>query len=242
MAVLKHSSSNARPLGGGAFDLGDLRAGAERALRDAREEAARIVQEVQEDARILREAAQTEGFAEGRARGFADGEAAGRAQGEETGRVESLAAHDAAFKALEEAYAAEFLRWSAQRDEMIRAAESELAAVAVAMAESIVREHIKRHPAWITRAVESAVQLFARATRVTIEIAPEDEALVAQAMPTLRSALPSDAEIALVARDGISRGGCLIRSSEGTIDARIETQFRRMREGIVGDAQLESAS
>lgn len=241
MAVLKHSSPSSRPLAGGAFDLGDLRASAERSLRDARDEAARIIAEAQAEARILRESAKAQGFAEGHALGLTEGESVGRAQGEEAGKLEALAAHDASFKALEEAYAAEFLRWNAQRDEMLRSAESELAAVAVAIAESIVREHIARDPAWMTRAVESAVQLFARATRVTIEIAPEDELLVAEAMPRLRSALPADAEIALLAREGIERGGCMIRSSEGTLDARIETQFRRMREGIVGSALPEAA-
>ncbi|MFM2164965.1 MAG: Flagellar assembly protein FliH, partial [Planctomycetota bacterium] len=63
---------------------------------------------------------------------------------------------------------------------------------------------------------------------------PEDEALVAGSMPSLRAALPAGAEVELVARDGIARGGVVIRSSEGTVDARIETQFRRMRDGLVG--------
>ena len=123
----------------------------------------------------------------------------------------------------------------------MRAAERELAGISVAIAESIVREHIAREPAWIARAVENAVSLFARATRVAIEIAPEDEALVSRAMPSLRAALPVGAEIEVVAREGISRGGCVIRSSEGSVDARIETQFRRMRAGIIGDGAIESA-
>jgi flagellar biosynthesis/type III secretory pathway protein FliH len=64
--------------------------------------------------------------------------------------------------------------------------------------------------------------------------------LISNAMPSLRTALPAGAEIELVAREGITRGGCVIRSSEGTIDARIETQFRRMRAGIIGDALPET--
>jgi flagellar assembly protein FliH len=236
MAVLKQSTPNARVLTGGSFDLGDLRAGAEAALREAKAEAARIVAAARADAERMRAEARTQGHAEGRAAGFAEGEAAGLAAGEAAGREQALAAHDASFKALEEAYAAEFLRWNAQRDEAMRTAERELAGVAIAIAESIVREEIAREPKWVARAVEAAVALFARSTRVSIEIAPEDEALVAGAMPSLRAALPVGAEVELVARAGIARGGVVIRSSEGTVDARLETQFRRMRAGILGEA------
>lgn len=236
MAVLKQSTPNARIATGGAFDLGDLRAGAELALREAKAEAARIVAAARADTEKARAEAKAQGHAEGRAAGFAEGEAAGIAAGEAAGRAQALAAHDASLKALEEAYAAEFLRWNAQRDEAMRVAERELAGVALAIAESIVRDEIAREPKWVARAVETAVALFARATRVSIEIAPEDEALVAASMPSLRAALPAGAEVELVARDGIARGGVVIRSSEGTVDARIETQFRRMRAGILGEA------
>ena len=146
MAVLKHSTPNARAIAGGAFDLGDLRAGAESALREAKLEAARIVAAARAEAERMRSEARAEGHAEGRAAGFSEGETAGRAAGEAAGRTEALAAHDASFKALEEAYAAEFLRWSAQRDEMLRSAEQELAGISVAIAESILREHIAREP------------------------------------------------------------------------------------------------
>ncbi|MEY3143513.1 MAG: Flagellar assembly protein FliH, partial [Planctomycetota bacterium] len=99
-----------------------------------------------------------------------------------------------------------------------------------------VREHVRCDSTAVVRQVEQAVALFARATRVSIEIAPEDEAAVREALPNLCAALPPEAEVSLRPRAGITRGGCFIRSSEGTIDARMETLFRRTREGIVGTA------
>ncbi len=116
----------------------------------------------------------------------------------------------------------------------MRGAERELAGISIAIAEAIVREHVRCDTAAVVRQVEQAVALFARATRVSIEVAPEDEPLVRETLPNLCAMLPPDAEVALRARAGITRGGCFIRSSEGTIDARRETLFRRMREGVVG--------
>ena len=217
------------------FDLGDLRAGAERVLREAREEAARIVANARADADRQRVDGRSEGHARGLAEGRVEGLTAGRIEGEAVGRAAAAAAHNTALTTIEEMFAAEFLRWNAQRDEVMRNAERELAAIAVAIAERVVREHVRHDPSVVVREVEAAVSLFSRATRVSIEISPDDEALVSEAMPSLRAALPMGAEVTLSARAGIERGGCVIRSSEGSVDARMETQFRRMREGIVGD-------
>jgi hypothetical protein len=116
----------------------------------------------------------------------------------------------------------------------MRFAERELAGIAISIAESIVREHVAADPTVVAREAQAAVALFARATRVTIEVAPEDAPIVAEAMPDLSSALPDGAVVSITARAGIARGGCVIRSNEGGVDARFETQFRRMREGILG--------
>jgi uncharacterized membrane protein YgcG len=127
------------------------------------------------------------------------------------------------------------MRWSAQRDEVMRSAERELAAIAIAIAESIVRGQVRVDEKVVTRQVEAAVALFARATRLSVEVAPEDEGAVREAMPDLCALLPADAELSVRSSPAVSHGGCVVRSSEGSVDARIETQFRRMRFGVIGD-------
>lgn len=236
MAVLKHSSPQARLSQGGMFDLSDLREGAVKAIEDAREEAVRMVAAARVEADALRANARAEGVTKGYDEGFAKGVPAGRAEGELAGRTSAATLHDASLAAIEEAYSREFLRWIAVRDEVMRTAERELAGIALAIAERVVREHVKCDPTVVAREVEAAVSLFARATRVTIQVAIEDEALVSEAMPALRATLPAGADISLIAVAGIERGGCVIRTSEGSVDARIETQFRRIREGIMGGA------
>lgn len=236
MAVLKQSSPRAAVAIGGVFDLADLRAGAERALAESRAEAVRIVDEARREGERIRAAAQRDGFAKGEAEGFAKGEAEGRAAGEGEGHAAAKAEHEARLAAIEEAFAGEFARWMSVRDESMRHAEKELAGIAIAMAESIVREHIEADREAVVRQAQHAVQLFARATRVTIEVSADDAPLVAEAMPRLSAALPDGAAVSIVTRAGVARGGCVIRSSEGTVDARIETQFRRMREGLLGAA------
>lgn len=242
MAVLKHSSSRAGVATGGVFSLGDLRVDAERALSDAQAEAARIVDAAKREAERLRTAAERDGFAKGHAEGVAKGHAEGIAKGDAEGHAAAKTAHDAALQAIEEGFATELGRWMAVRDDAMRFAERELAAIAISMAEGIVREHVKADPAVVAREAEAAIGLFARATRVTVEVAPEDAPILAESMPRLVAALPEGAAVSIVSREGIARGGCVIRSSEGSVDARLETQFRRMREGLIGGAAPDAES
>lgn len=234
MAVIKATAQRPTFAGTSLHDLGDLRRGAEEVLAQARAEAARLVAEAKREVERVFSESRESGFEQGKEEGFSAGLAEGRAAGESAGREEARAAHEVMIKALEESFGTEFMRWTQVREEIMRSAERELAGIAIAIAESIVREHVRCDQSAVARQVEQAVALFARATRVSIEVAPEDEPLVRETLPSLCAMLPPDAEIALRARAGITRGGCFIRSSEGTVDARIETLFRRMREGIVG--------
>jgi flagellar assembly protein FliH len=234
MAVIKATAQRPTFAGSSLHDLGDLRKGAEDALDRARAEATRLVAEAKREVDKVYSESRESGFEQGKEEGFVAGFAEGRAAGEAAGREEARAAHEAMIKALEESFSAEFMRWVQIREEVMRTAERELAGISIAIAEAIVREHVRCDTAAVVRQVEQAVALFARATRISIEVAPEDEPLVREALPNLCAMLPPDAEVALRARAGIARGGCFIRSSEGTIDARMETLFRRVREGVVG--------
>jgi flagellar assembly protein FliH len=212
MSVIKSTQSRPSFAGTSLYDLSDLRLGAEQALARARAEADRLVGDAKREVERVFSESRESGFEQGKAEGYATGLAEGRVAGEAAGRAEARAAHEALILALEQS-------------------------IAILIAESVVRRQVTQDPAVVVRQVECAVALFARATRVAIEIAPEDEPMVRDAFPSLCAMLPADAEISLRARPGTSRGGCVVRSSEGTVDARIETQFRRIREGIIGQSE-----
>lgn len=237
MSVIKSTQSRPSFAGTSLYDLSDLRVGAEQALARARAEAERLVGDAKREVERVFSESRESGFEQGKSEGYETGLAEGRAAGEAAGRAEARAAHEALILALEQSISAEFGRWMSHRESVMRDAEREMAKIAILIAESVVRRQVTQDPTIVVRQVECAVALFARATRVAIEIAPEDEVMVRDAFPSLCAMLPADAEISLRARPGISRGGCVVRSSEGTVDARIETQFRRIREGIIGHSE-----
>ena len=143
MAVIKATAQRPTFAGTSLHDLGDLRKGAEEALDRARAEAARLVAEAKREVDKVYSESRESGFEQGKEEGFAAGFAEGRTAGAAAGREEARAAHEAMIKALEESFSAEFMRWVQIREDIMRSAERELAGTSIAIAEAIVREHVR---------------------------------------------------------------------------------------------------
>ena len=99
-----------------------------------------------------------------------------------------------------------------------------LTATAVALARQVVRSELEHRPdAVVTVAAEALETLLLSARHLTLRVNPQDHALVAQG---------AGAELAargarLVADAAQTRGGCLIESDIGVVDASIEARWRR---------------
>ena len=84
--------------------------------------------------------------------------------------------------------------------------------------------------------------------RLVIEVNPEDLELVSGSAEGLAARLGGVQRLDVVAERRVERGGCIVRTEEGEIDARIGSQLERLGElmteaGRRGDApaRLEAA-
>jgi flagellar assembly protein FliH len=99
-----------------------------------------------------------------------------------------------------------------------------IAVSATRLAKHVVRCELQSQPELISAVAEEALDALLQGARhTTLRVHPDDHALVAAgAAEALRSAgarLLSDA--------AVSRGGCLVESDIGTVDARIEARWQR---------------
>jgi len=94
---------------------------------------------------------------------------------------------------------------------------------AVQLARRVVRAELRAHPQQVAEAAQQAVNavlLSARHIRVLVH--PDDHALVAEGAAEALAARGAR----LLAHDDIERGGCVVESDLGQIDARIESRWR----------------
>ena len=99
-----------------------------------------------------------------------------------------------------------------------------LAIAATQLAHRIVRSEIATRPELIAHVAQEALDtLMLSAKHITLRVHPDDHALVAQgAAETLQTR-----GARLLADTSMARGGCLVESDIGIIDASIETRWHR---------------
>lgn len=161
-------------------------------------------------------------------RGFDEGERSGFEQGEKAGA-------EAAQQRLEHGLSS--VQIMIQEIEGLRCTaaaefEAELVQLALAVARKIVQHEIGLAPEAVTRIVRQALGRVEHAARISIRIHPEDLKLLSQTSPPLMSGRSEAGRVVLEPDEGITRGGCLIETDGGEVDARIERQFQVVEEAF----------
>jgi flagellar assembly protein FliH len=108
----------------------------------------------------------------------------------------------------------------ALQQEMARA----LAVSATHLARQIVRSELTQRPELVATVAQEAVDTLLRsAQHITLRVHPDDHALVAQGAAEVIEARGGR----VVSDTDVTRGGCVVESDIGVIDASVETRWRR---------------
>jgi flagellar assembly protein FliH len=154
--------------------------------------------------------------------------AAARDEGMREGREEALAALAPALEALSQAAEA------VQADQYSRAERLEAHAVDLALflAEKVLGGAIAVQPELVVEAVRGALRGIVERERVTVLVHPLDLEMVQDAMDSVRASLGGIEHCEVQAERRVSRGGAIVRTPDGDVDARVETKLLRAREVV----------
>lgn len=220
MPLIKNAAADSIISSAVVPNVGDLRRQADRLLAEAREEHDRIIEEAKRAAeRIIAEAAPA-GHAEGLQRGLEEGRT--------HGRREAFEQYDATLRGLIQSWTEALDSWAADRRKMLLEAREDVLCFAIEMGRSIVHRAIEADPSRVVDQVAAALQLVREPSALVIEVNPDDRACVDEALGDILRSIAHDADASLVDSTDVDRGGCVIRTRGGMIDARIGTQIRRI--------------
>lgn len=190
-------------------------------LRDA---AARAKQMVDQASARVQEI-ETQARERGHDEGVAAGRAAGRAELEE----DVAALHELIENA------------RAQRNEVIQTAEPELVRLAMAVAERVVYDHVAIDGNVVLENVRHALTRLVGREVVTLRVNPAD----AETLRMYREATAASNDVEhlrIIEDQRVDRGGVVIETDSGTIDAKISTQLREARRALTnGEVDLPPA-
>jgi flagellar assembly protein FliH len=160
-----------------------------------------------DDLGAVREAARQEGFAAGYAEGLA------------RGREEGLAQTRSALERAEAIAAAIVESRAGALDALI----PRIADLVIRVAALVVRDTVAQHPEAIVPVVREAVAQVRDEDRLTVRLHPEDLAILRDAVEEIGQQVGT--RIVLREDRSIARGGCLVETSRGLVDSRLESKL-----------------
>ena len=172
--------------------------------------------------RALRQEAETRGYEAGMA----------NAQLEMAARIAAL---DARVRQLDTVL--QFL--SRPLQELDAQVDQELSQLALAVGKQLARRELRADPAQVIAIIRESLSLLPAAARdVRVHLHPEDATVVRERLSTT----PGDAPRAwtVVEDPTLSRGGCIVRSENSQIDARLESRVRAVVVSTFGDERSQT--
>lgn len=126
----------------------------------------------------------------------------------------------------------EFLQGlSALKERIYSEAEGELLELSMEIAGLVIKKEIETDPEVVVRSIRSALSFLVDRSRIRVLISPEDAGEVQRRLPEFASAHKLD-KLQVVEDQSLQRGGCLIETGFGRINATIEDQLSHLRESL----------
>lgn len=113
-------------------------------------------------------------------------------------------------------------------------AERDLIRLAVAVAEKLTKAAIAGGKPVAEENLRRAIELTARRQELRILVHPDDAARIDAFLPELRRDFADLQKISIDADASVGRGGVVVRTREGSVDATIAAQLEEIERGLLG--------
>ncbi|PYI50367.1 flagellar assembly protein FliH [Paenibacillus flagellatus] len=115
---------------------------------------------------------------------------------------------------------------------MIQESEPFLIELSCSIAEKIIARQLTLDPQWSIELIKKVLQRRREQGIITLCVSPDQFSFVQDAREELMLAVDSQAELQIIPDPTVRDHGCVIRSSFGSIDARIDTQLDEIKKGL----------
>ncbi|MAC19134.1 MAG: hypothetical protein CMJ23_05525 [Phycisphaerae bacterium] len=234
MPLIKNNRARELVNGAVVMNLGDVRKEANDLLDAARRDASEIVEAARLEAERLSAGAAERGYEDGRKRGEEEGRIAGREEGALEGAGVAEAAIAERLGGIADGWTQALDAFLAGREVLREETRRDLLRLSIAIAERVLGRLPAHDPGLVVGQVEAAMEMLTGATRLRIQVHPDDLPIIEthfrEAKSTMLSA--AEADIDFGTDEAIVRGGCVVSAGDGEVDARLDAQMSRIVEGL----------
>jgi len=119
------------------------------------------------------------------------------------------------------------------REQVLKNSTDDMLRLALAVAEQVILREVKTDPTIIIATLQQALQAAISSDAYHIKVHPDDLAIVMEKKPLFLASISGLKNITLEGDAAVSRGGCLIESELGQVDASIEGQMAELRHKLL---------
>ena len=201
---------------------------AQRLIQQAKEQAAEMLKDEnekieewwsnkrKEDA-ILQEEAKSNGFEEGFKTGFK------KAEKEAEEKYRELIQN--AKNLLEESYIL--------KEQIIQDSENEIIELSITIAKKIINRELELDPDIVQNITREILKNIKESEKISIFVNPRYFSYLQIAREELSAELNGQVELSIFPDPSIENGGCIIKTSSGTLDAKIDTQLEEIKNTLL---------
>lgn len=143
----------------------------------------------------------------------------------EEGRKRGLSEAEKSFSHVTQALALACEELSSLKQKMLARSQTDMLRLVFAISERVIHANIMIDTEVVTRAVNQAIQLAVSSEEFHVKVNPEDLQTVNEHKPLFIASLSGLSNIEFVPDESIARGGCVVESPLGRVDATIEAQM-----------------
>lgn len=114
-------------------------------------------------------------------------------------------------------------------DQMIQNARQDMLNLAFRIAEKIIGKKLEMDQTIIIDIAKQALQTVRQSKQITIRVNPDDAKLMREQQDAMADAMGHGRIIDIAEDVKIARGGCIIESEFGTVEAQLQTQLERLK-------------
>ncbi len=123
-------------------------------------------------------------------------------------------------------------RAAARGDEVLVEAEKQLVDLAFAIAARVLARVVEKDREAVIEVAARALEAARERREISVRVHPDDIAALRTAEPHLLERMERARRIALREDAAVARGGVIVETEAGTIDARLDSQLAALRRGL----------
>ncbi len=122
--------------------------------------------------------------------------------------------------------------FSGQRQRLLASLKPGLVKMVVGVAEAVIQKELATDKGMIVRTVQSTLSELGRSGRIIVRVHPEDARILRDAIADGTWTPPNAVQLDITGDSEMGRGGCVLQSDQGQVDATIQTQLQQIEQHL----------